>query len=72
MGETAALVAPSVPNVPQTFMALPPTYWIAATNNVQLGTILNAEMMNQNCQVELLGRIEAYYTLGSFNEWMQD
>ena len=50
----------------------PPTYWIAATNNVQFGTILNAEMMNQNCQVNFSGGSEAYYTLGSFNEWMQD
>lgn len=48
-----------------------PSYWIAAGQNVQVGTILNIDTITQNTQVIFPANVYALqYTLNQSNQWV--
>jgi hypothetical protein len=69
MGSAGTFVTPAGPNLLHTFTPTP-TYWIAAGNDVQIGTILDITTVTHNLQVIFPINVYAVsYTLGTNNKW---
>lgn len=73
MGDVGTCVIPAVPSTRYTFaVPNPPNYWIAAGNNVQVGTVLDVATITQSLQV--IFPVNVYgvtCTLGADNVWTQ-
>lgn len=71
MGGAGTFVSAAGPNLTHTFTP-PPTYCIAAGNNVQAGTILDISTINQNMMVEFpVNTYDQTFSFGQDNTWTQ-